>query len=73
MPDIIGPVTAAFLSGAADQLGHECISRHADDIQKTLNTAQESMNKSIDEGWDRDNNASGYSSWVKGNSASQTA
>lgn len=42
----------SFLRGALNQLGHECVERHADDIKQA-----------IDEGWQRDYEAGGISTW----------
>ena len=51
MPDPLTSIGLHFLESVAEELGHECIRRHADDIQEA-----------IDEGWRRDYEAGGISS-----------
>lgn len=52
MPDPLSSLALSFLTGLSEELGHECIRRHSDDIQEV-----------IDEGWQRDYEADGVSSW----------
>jgi len=63
MPDPLSAAVSAFMVGAAEELGHECIRRHADDIHQALNATKKAVDSAIDEGWERDREAGGLSSW----------
>lgn len=63
MPDPISAAASAFVMAAADELGHECIRRHADDIHQALDATRKAVDSAIDEGWKRDHEAGGLSSW----------
>ena len=56
-------IVEGFVTGAATQLGHECVKRHADDIAKTVETAKNKMESVVEKGWENDYQAGGISSW----------
>jgi|GEM_PF-5390861 len=56
MPDLLGSIVTVALTAAADQLGHECVRQHANDLVRIEQEA-----------WQRDFEAGGISSWSRNN------
>lgn len=53
----------AIVGSMAGAVTTKCLEVHTDDIKKTLDSTVKTVNKAVDEGWERDYNAGGVSSW----------
>ena len=56
-------IVEGFATGVATGLGHECVKRHADDIAEFAAATIETMETAVEEGWKKDYEAGGISSW----------
>jgi hypothetical protein len=60
MPEpLISVATTGFVAGAAGAVGHRCGEHIADALEETAKSAEKAWN----EGWERDYEAGGISSW----------
>ncbi|CAD5937596.1 hypothetical protein [Planktothrix agardhii] len=47
----------------AGKMAHKCLEVHEEDIRNAVNSVVQTASKVCEEGWQRDNNAGGVSSW----------
>ncbi len=59
MPEPFSVAITSFVAGAAGAVGHRCGEHIADALEETAKSAE----KAWDEGWERDYEAGGISSW----------
>ncbi len=56
-------IVGTAVKAVASTVTKECVKEHLEDIRNVRDSAVNTVNQAVDQGWERDYNAGGVSSW----------